>query len=60
MINACTTREAARRLEAAGLGATADNVRRLIREGKISAERFGDRWLVDVDSLAAYIERVGR
>ena len=57
MMNGCTTAEAARRLEAAGLGSTPDNLRSLIRRGKIRAERFGDRWAVDTESLADYIER---
>jgi excisionase family DNA binding protein len=45
--------------EAAELsGYNADHLRELIREGKIQARKFSIVWMVNRDSLSAYLEKV--
>lgn len=45
--------------EAASLsGYNPEHVTRLIREGKVSARKFSIVWMVDRESLFAYIEKV--
>lgn len=49
-----TTTEAAKML-----GVDRTSVPRLIRDGKLTGERFGRAWMVTLESVKAYLERVG-
>jgi excisionase family DNA binding protein len=41
-------------------GYNAEHIRRLVRAGKVKAKKWGKEWMVEKNSLLAYIESEGR
>ena len=41
-------------------GYNIEQIRRLARSGKISTKKWGREWMVDLNSLLAYIQEEGR
>ena len=41
-------------------GYNAEHIRRLVRAGKIKAKKWGKEWMVERNSLLAYVESEGR
>jgi excisionase family DNA binding protein len=41
-------------------GYNAEHIRRLVRAGKVKAKKWGKEWMVEKNSLLAYVEREGR
>ena len=41
-------------------GYNAEHIRRLIRSGKVKAKKWGKEWMVEKNSLIAYLKSEGR
>ena len=41
-------------------GYNAEHIRRLVRSGKVKAKKWGKEWMVEKNSLLAYLESEGR
>ena len=41
-------------------GYNAEHIRRLVRAGKIKAKKWGKEWMIERNSLLAYVESEGR
>jgi excisionase family DNA binding protein len=56
-----TTEEWITTLEAKSLtGYNSEHIRRLVRAGKVKAKKWGREWMVEKNSLLAYVESEGR
>jgi excisionase family DNA binding protein len=41
-------------------GYNAEHIRRLVRAGKVKAKKWGKEWMIEKNSLLAYLESEGR
>jgi len=41
-------------------GYNAEHIRRLVRAGKIKSKKWGKEWMIERNSLLAYVESEGR
>lgn len=41
-------------------GYNAEHIRRLVRSGKVKAKKWGKEWMIEKNSLLAYLESEGR